>query len=154
MKLGKKNKDADAVRVTITVVDVLLIAALVLIAVFAVRYVFSTDTDDETYSVSYVVKISEVRDELADKLATGDVLYFTENGESVGTVVASEATVAVREKTGQLVPGRSDIYVTVEVQSSEPESVKVSGCEILVEGKYSMRTTDFSFECVCISVGK
>ncbi len=154
MKFTKNNKKNDRPRVTVTAIDVLIVIALAVLAVFAVRYVFSDGTGDEAYEVSYVLKISEVRDELADKLASGDMLYLFENGECVGTVVAREVTVAVREKTGQLVQGRSDIYVTVEVMSSEPESVNVSGTEIFVEGEYSMRSTDFSFECVCISVGK
>lgn len=154
MNNGKKKNSAESRRIKVTAVDVLIIAAAVLVCLLAVRYVFSTEADDEVYEVSYVIKISEVRDEFADKLSAGDVIYIASNGIEVGTVKACEITSAVREKTGQTVPGRSDIYVTVEALSSEPGKISISGCDILVEGEYSMRSADFSFECVCISVGK
>lgn len=153
MNNGKKKKNSESLRITVTAVDVLIMIAALLLCLLAVRYVFSTDADDEAYEVSYVIKLSEVRDEFADKIAAGDVLYLSSNGVEIGTVKACEVTVAVRDKTGQHVPGRSDIYVTVEALSSDPETVSISGCDIFVEGEYSVRTADFSFECVCISIG-
>lgn len=152
MNNEKKKNEKAAVRVTVADVIVLLFVAVLIL--LAVKYVFSTDANDETYDISYVIKISEVRDELADKLKAGDTLYLSSNGLAVGTVTACESTSAVLDKTGQTVPGHSDLYVTVTVKSSEAERIMISGCNITVEGEYSMRSTDFSFECVCVSVGK
>lgn len=95
-----------------------------------------------------------MRDEFSDKLKAGDALYLVSNGVKVGTVTACESTASVLDKTGQVVPGKSDIYVTVEVKSSEADRINVSGCDILVEGQYAMRSANFSFECVCVSIGK
>lgn len=152
MTNGKKKNGSVSVRVTAT--DVFIIIAAVLLLLLIVRFVFLTDANDEAYDISYVVKISGVRDEFSDKLKAGDAIYLAANGVKVGTVTACESTASVLDKTGQVVPGRSDIYVTVEVKSSEADRISVSGCNIVVEGAYSMRSASFSFECVCVSIGK
>lgn len=152
MNNEKKKNGSVSVRVTATDVFIIIAAAILLLLI--VRFVFLTDANDEAYDISYVIKLSGVRDEFSDKLKAGDALYLVSNGVKVGTVTACESTASVLDKTGQVVPGKSDIYVTVEVKSSEADRINVSGCDILVEGQYAMRSANFSFECVCVSIGK
>lgn len=151
VKSGEKNNSGK--KTGITVVDV-LIFALIIAAVFTVyKFVLTNDTSSEVYPISYVVKVPCVRGELSDRISVGDSVFLTSDNSVVGTVRAYEVTSAVIEKTGQTVPGMYDLYITVEAQSERNGGVYVSGYEINVEGKYSMRTNSFAFDGICISVG-
>lgn len=149
----KKEKDGTAKkRIGITLVDVLILVLIVFLCVVAYRFVF-TETEDEAYTVSYVIKVTEVRDELSDRITVGDEVY-TDGGVYMGRVRAYEVTGAVSALNGQTIPGLYDLYVTVEAESSDPDEVLINGISVKVEGEYSLRTAEFSFGGVCISIGK
>lgn len=149
----KKEKDGAAKRrIGITLVDVLVFALILFVCILAYRFIF-TETDGETYGVSYVIKVSEVRDELSDRITVGDEVYSSD-GVYMGRVRACEVTASLSPLSGQSIPGLYDLYVTIEAESSAPDEVLVGGNSVKVEGEYSLRTTGFSFSGVCISIGK
>lgn len=151
---GKNTKENNSKkRIGITVVDVLILLIVIFIGAFAYRIIFTSGGEEETYPVSYVMKVHGVREELSDRIAVGDEVFLTEDNSDVGVVKAYEVTAAVIEETGQTVPGMYDLYITIEASSSKDGGVYVSGYNINVEGGYSMRTNSFAFEGVCISVG-
>lgn len=140
-------------RIGITLFDVLLTIIIIAVGVLVYEFVLTDSTLDDTYSVVYVIKVAEVRDELTDRVAVGDEV-FTTDGTFMGNVKAYEVTASRSALTGQIIPGRYDLYVTITAESSSPDEAIVSGYEVLVEREYSLRTDNFSFSGVCISVGK
>lgn len=152
MDYKKERADAGKKRIGITLIDVLLFVLIVLVAILAYRFVF-TDTEAEAYGVSYVIKVTEVRAEFADRIAAGDEVYSAD-GVYMGTVRACEAASSVSPLTGQTIPGVHDLYVTVEAESADADEIIISGCEVKVEGKYSFRTVNFAFDGVCIDIGE
>ncbi len=135
-------------RVSVTAVDLIIIAALLLTGFFTYRYVFS-DPVGETFELDYVVKVSAVRSELSEKIAVGDEVY-SEDGAYMGRVTAYESRGAVMGTTGQTIPDRSDLQITIEAVADS--GGLVSGNEIYVGRELSMYTTGLFFEGVCISV--
>lgn len=151
---GKNVKEnGSKKRIGITVVDVLILLFIVFVGFFAYKIIFTADTEEDTYAVSYVMKVNAVREELTDRIAVGDKVYLVGDNAAVGVVTAYEITGAVIEETGQTIPGMYDLYITIEAESQKDDGVYVSGYNIHVEDEYSMRTNSFAFDGVCISVG-
>lgn len=151
---GKNLKEnGSKKRIGITVVDVLVLLFIVFVGFFAYKIIFTADTVEDTYAVSYVMKVNAVREELTDRISVGDKVYLVDDNAAVGVVTAYEITGAVIEETGQTIPGMYDLYITIEAESQKDDGVYVSGYNIHVEDEYSMRTNYFAFDGVCISVG-
>ncbi len=153
MNNGIKESGAAKKRIGITLFDVLLFVLIIAVGVLVYEFVLTDSTLDDTYAVSYVIRAVEVRDELTDRVAVGDQVFSTD-GTFMGNVKAYEVTASRSALTGQLIPGRYDLYITISAESSSPDEAIVSGYEVLVESEYSLRTDNFSFSGVCISVGK
>ncbi len=135
-------------RAFVTAADVIIIAALLLLGFLAYRYVYS-GPDEETFELDYVVKVSSIRSELSERIAVGDEVYSAD-GAYMGRVTAYESRGAVLGTTGQTVPDRSDLYITIEA-SADSDGL-VSGHEVYVERELSLYTTGLSFDGICISV--
>ncbi len=152
--MNNRIKDSSTKkRIGITLFDVLLTIIIIAVGVLVYEFVLTDSTLDDTYSVVYVIKVAEVRDELTDRVVVGDEV-FTTDGTFMGNVKAYEVTASRSALTGQIIPGRYDLYITITAESSSPDEAIVSGYEVLVESEYSLRTDNFSFSGVCISVGK
>lgn len=135
-------------KIRVTAVDLVIVLVLLLAVFLAYRYVYSGPAE-ETFELDYVVKVSGIRSELAQKISVGDDVYSTD-GEYMGRVTAYEPRGAVLGTTGQSLPDRSDLYITIEAQADGDGLV--SGHEIYVERELELYTTGLSFECICINV--
>ncbi len=141
---------SDRARFPFTAADLVIIAVIVLFGFFIYRYAFAGAGGD-TFEIDYVVKVSAVRSELADRIAAGDTV-FAEDGTTLGRVTAYEKRNAVLGSTGQTLPNRFDLYITVEAEMDE--TGLVAGHEIYAEKELVLHTSEFLFEGVCINVRK
>lgn len=140
-----KEKKARAV----TAADLIIVIVLLLFGLFVFEYVFAASPED-TYEIVYVVKVSEVRSELRDRVTVGDSVYCTD-GSYMGVVSAVETRAAVLE-SGKTLPDRYDLYITIAADASGDGVV--SGHELYAERELEMYAPGLYFECVCISVRK
>lgn len=135
-------------RLAVTAADLVIVIVLLALAFFTYEYVFE-GSEADTFELDYVVKVSAIRSELADRITVGDEVYSVD-GAYMGRVTAYEARAAVLGTTGQTLPDRSDLYITIEVEAEEGRYV--SGVRIYVECELQMFTKGLSFEGVCINV--
>lgn len=135
-------------RLAVTAADLVIVIALVALVFFTYEYVFAGSSED-TFELDYVVKVSSIRSELADRISVGDEVYSAD-GVYMGRVTAYEARTAVLGTTGQTLPDRSDLYITIEAEASD--GGYVSGHRIYAECELRMFTAGLSFEGVCINV--
>lgn len=131
----------------VTAADFVIIIILLLLCLFVYRYVFA-GMGGNTYEIDYVLKVEAIRSELSDRIAVGDSVYSSD-GAYMGHVTAVEKR-AARIGTGQTLPDRYDLYITVGAEADVGGSV--SGYAIYAERELQMYTVGLSFDCVCISV--
>ncbi len=141
MKEGKKG-------LPISVTDFVIIALIAVLCFFVYKYVFSAPPE-ETYNIDYVVKVSEIRSELSDRISVGDLVYG-ENGAFMGRVTATSAVAAVKGSTGKTIPDRTDLYITIEADADSDG--EVAGHRIYAEREMELYTPGLYFNGVCISV--
>ncbi len=112
----------------------LVIALIILVTVWAFHQAGRSETAPSTEKVTirYVVKVSELREELADSVVAGDIAYDGSGMHVMGRVtgrqtddatwfsqtVTREVTGAdgktYREMVSSPIPGKVDLYVTFE----------------------------------------
>lgn len=147
------------------VIDVLVIVILLLVA-FVTAWIldpiglFPNDTQRDM-SIRYTVEMSEIDDELAELIATGDGVTDQVSGKRIGTVALVERTQAYvweySEAEGTMVKksisGKSDLIITIESECvyEYGKGYSVNGVQIAYGTPISLRSQSFSGSGYCVS---
>ena len=152
-------------KVKFNIMDALiLIAVLAVAAVLLYVFVFSESGEglnDDAYTLTYVVEISRLNEEFADRVAVGDAVVESAKKLPIGTVVAIEKHphehLGEKAKDGSVtlttVEGFCDLYVTIEAPASlSGISYNINGYELRVGTKIYLSFSDLVSEGHCISL--
>lgn len=117
----------------------------------------------EEVSISYEVRLTEVRSELTSRVNYGDKVYDPVYGEYVGVVEkvrTEQYTEQVRDKsTGELINavkgGYYNMYITVSAAAEYRDNIfYISGTEIRVGERVYLRLPNFCGEGYCTALSQ
>lgn len=128
--------------------------------------------DGQAVKLRYVVKVAELREELDDRITNGDAVYDASGLYHIGTVIGSQSepsayfsssvTETVLGSAGEsyeapvssVIPGKVDLFVTVETDALLMEDGRyyVDGRVVCVGTFFSLMTQHFFGEGYCVSI--
>ncbi len=152
-------------KVKFNIMDALiLLAVLAVAAVLLYVFVFSESGEglsDDTYTITYVVEVTRLNEEFADRVAVGDAVVDSSKKLPIGTVVAIEKHphehLGKNTKDGSVtlntVDGFLDLYITIEAPATlNGISYNIGGYEVRVGTKVYLSFSDLVSEGHCISL--
>lgn len=144
-------------------------AALIIIALLCIcaTIFFFTDADitsskeNKRVTLEYTLEFSPTREEYRNLLEIGDAITETSTmkdaGEIVNVVYYDHLYYGTNDETGEKVttkyPGKINMVLTVRTEAVQTETgYSINGYELLIDGKITIRTPDFTGTGVCTSI--
>ena len=152
-------------KVKFNIMDALILLAILAVAALLLYiFVFSEGGglgESDAYTLTYVVAITQLNEEFAERVAIGDAVVDSSKKLPIGTVVAVEKHpheyLGENTKDGSLtlstMEGYCDLYVTVEAPATlNGISYTIGGYEIRVGSKVYLSFANLVSEGHCISL--
>lgn len=168
----KKPRVSGRFRQRRRIFNILDIVIFLVIAALAVVLIISSSTgnslfkkkkDGESKTIEYTVFFSNVEEALADRIASGDMVYSDDASVCFGQVITDVEkdeyqVVTYHDDVAEMVsyPDRYNLTVTIRADALYKEGVgfTVDGTRLAVGMNYRMVFPNLSVSGVCISINK
>lgn len=132
----------------------LSIVAVTSVGVFFIRRLFGYG-ERSVGSLVYVLKISEIDEELSDNVEVGDILISADTKKSIGEVIIKEVKDAYRESFSEAhgvmistpVPRKKEVVLTVKSDYKLDTGLTVGGIRLTCGKTIGVRTPSLFFLC-------
>ena len=164
--MPKQNNGNNGKKTFINVIDLLFIAAVILVLVFIVVNIMDVLPKNNPAStgdvkLTYVITVTDIPEDVAPQIINGQTVYDASTGKILGTissVVPTPYTVkGINQSTGEIVAntveGRCNVNITVAATAKEENnSYRVNGAIVACGISYQFRTSTVCLNGTCVSL--